>query len=167
MTFALSSPAFADHSLIPARYARDGENISPFLQWDDPPRGTQSYALILEDIDAPRTREPGEMASPFRHWAVFDIPPRHRHLAEGLSSKGGTEALPHATNDFGHTAYDGPDVNPGDPPHTYRFRLFALDVPTLGLERNATAEQVLEAARAHAIGLGEAELTAMYRPSAQ
>jgi Raf kinase inhibitor-like YbhB/YbcL family protein len=150
VTFRLSSPRFRPGDPIPRENARDHDNLSPFLEWTEPPGGTKSFALILEDISAPDR--------PLRMWAVYDIPPKHRHLADGRSSKASTEALPHGVNDFGHAHYDGPDLQLGGPPHIYRFRLFALDVPTIGLSTAPMAGRVLEEARAHA--LGEADLTA-------
>jgi Raf kinase inhibitor-like YbhB/YbcL family protein len=155
LTFALSSPRFRPGQGMPRENARVGDNLSPFLQWSDPPAATESFALVLEDISEPRRA--------LRLWAVYDIPPKHRHLPDGRSSKAGTEVLPHGVNDFGHAAYDGPDPALGDPVHTYRFRLFALDVPTLGFTGVPTAGRVLEEARAHA--LAEAELTATYQRS--
>jgi len=138
MAFELSSPAFDGGQPIPHRHARRGENLSPFLQWSDPPANTQSYVLVMEDPDAP--------SGTFRHWAVYDIPADHRHIPEGRSSKAGREALPPA----------------GDRPHTYRFRLAALDVPSLELDDNPDARKVWEAAREHI--LGETDLTGTYKP---
>ncbi|HTI85682.1 MAG TPA: YbhB/YbcL family Raf kinase inhibitor-like protein [Alphaproteobacteria bacterium] len=150
VSFRLSSARFQPGKPIPHENARSHENLSPFLEWTEPPAGTKSFALILEDISAPERA--------LRMWAVYDIPPKHRHLPDGRSSKAGTEALPHGINDFGHAHYDGPDLRLGGPPHTYRFRLFALDVPTLGLTTAPMAGRVLEEAKAHA--LAEADLTA-------
>jgi hypothetical protein len=112
MTFALRARLSQTERRFRALCARDGDNLSPFLQWEDPPDGTQSYALVVEDLDTPRTAEPSHVASPFRHWAVFDIPPRHRHLAKGRSSKGATEALPQGTNDFGTRDMTGRTQSP-------------------------------------------------------
>ena len=60
MTFGLNSPAFSNGEPIPAKYTADGENLSPPLEWSDPPEGTKSFALIVEDPDAPTCM--------FRHW---------------------------------------------------------------------------------------------------
>lgn len=153
MAFTLSSPAFENGSPIPRRHTRVGENLSPFLQWDDPPPGTQSFALVMEDVDSP--------VPSFRHWVVYDIPAARRHLAEGGSAAATTETLPHATNDFGNARYDGPEPAHGEQPHTYRFRLMALNVPTLGITGAAPpARDVLEKIREHLIA--EAELTGTY-----
>jgi Raf kinase inhibitor-like YbhB/YbcL family protein len=152
MAFTLTSPAFKDGGSIPNRHARRGDNLSPFLEWSDPPPGTQSYMLVLEDADAP--------SQAFRHWAVYDIGGDRRHLAEGRSSKARTEDLPHGFNDFGNLHYDGPDPHSGDRPHTYRFRLAALGIAKLPIGPQPDAAEMWEAARDNI--LGEAELTGTY-----
>lgn len=81
MTFVLSSTAFANGEAIPARYARWGDNVSPPLRWEGAPEGTRSFALILDDPNAPFTI--------FRHWAVYDIPVETSELAEGASTSNG------------------------------------------------------------------------------
>lgn len=151
--FVLRSPAFASGGPIPARFSRAGGNISPQLEWSDPPPGTRSLVLLLDDPDAP--------APAFRHWVVYDLPPERRHLPESSSSKAREESLPHAVNSFGNARYDGPEPPPGDPPHTYRFRLVALGVASLNLDPQPTAAAVWEAAR-HQIR-GEAELTGTFQ----
>lgn len=148
MVFTLSSPAFENGGQIPTRHTRNGENLSPFLQWSDPPPGTKSFVLILEDADAPSQLS--------RHWAVYDIPPGRNHLAEGRSSKAATEDLPHAFNDFGHQHYDGPDPQEAAN-HTFRFRLAALGVESLGFADDVDASRVWEAARDQL--LAETDLT--------
>jgi Raf kinase inhibitor-like YbhB/YbcL family protein len=153
VTFALDSPRFPAGGSIPRQYTLDGDNISPLLRWNDPPKLTRSFALFMEDISAPDRL--------WRHWAVYDIPHEHRHVPDGGSSKLATEALPHGFNDFGHARYDGPDPRPGEPAHTYRFRLLALDVWTLDLPAGPAAGRVLEEARAHTIA--EAELSGTYQ----
>ncbi|GAB1583531.1 YbhB/YbcL family Raf kinase inhibitor-like protein [Phyllobacterium phragmitis] len=152
MAFTLTSPAFENGQPIPERHARRGANLSPFLLWEDPPPGTRSYVLVMEDADAP--------SQTFRHWAVYDIPGDRRQLAEGRSSKARTEDLPHGFNDFGNLHYDGPDPKPGDPPHTYRFRLAALGVDRLEISPEPDALDIWEAARDSM--LAEAELTGTY-----
>ena len=152
MPFELTSPSIENGQTIPDKHTRDDANLSPQLDWTDPPEGTQSYVLVMEDVDAPgRT---------FRHWGIFDIPRDRRHLAPGRSSGARTEDLPHAVNDFGNLHYDGPQPPPGDPPHTYRFRLAALRVPNLPLEPRPSAAEMWDMARGYI--LAEAELTGTY-----
>ena len=152
MTFTLESPAFADGAKIPTRYTREGENLSPPLAWKDPPAGTKSFVLILEDPDAP--------AGIFRHWAVYDIAPERTLIPEGPHSGVKTEPLGLGVNDFGNSFYDGPQPPKGHGPHHYHFHLAALDVARLDLPAKASVGDVWDAARSHL--LGEAELVGIY-----
>jgi hypothetical protein len=74
MPFELTSPAFAHSKRIPAKYTCDGNNISPPLQWSTPPPSAQSFALIVDDPDAP--------AGVWVHWVVFNLPAQTRDLPE-------------------------------------------------------------------------------------
>ena len=47
MEFTLKSPAFENNSLIPEKHTCDGEDISPGLEWFNPPKGTKSFVLIV------------------------------------------------------------------------------------------------------------------------
>ena len=143
MALHVASPAFANGERIPRRYSRSGDNISPPLEWHDAPRNTRSFALVVEDPDAPRVT--------FRHWAVYNVPPAYQGLGEGSGSRQAAGALGMAVNDFGNTGYDGPQPPPGHGPHHYHFRLFALDVPELTLPAHASVKDVLDAAHAHVI----------------
>ncbi|MBP2305237.1 YbhB/YbcL family Raf kinase inhibitor-like protein [Azospirillum melinis] len=152
MPFTLHSPAFANGQTIPPRHTADGDNVSPPLEWSDAPAGTRSYALIVEDPDAP-----GET---FLHWAVYNIAAERDRLPEGTTQGAKTESLGHGINDHGHAHYDGPNPPCGHTAHHYRFRLMALDVDALGLGPKATVDEVRSEAGKHL--LGEAELVGTY-----
>ncbi|MDZ4225151.1 MAG: YbhB/YbcL family Raf kinase inhibitor-like protein [bacterium] len=66
MAFLLASPAFQNESVIPKKFTCDGEYLSPALQWKEAPAGTKSFALIMDDPDAP----PGTWV----HWLIYDLP---------------------------------------------------------------------------------------------
>jgi hypothetical protein len=117
MAFAVNSPAFRNGEKIPAKYTADGENISPPLAWHDAPAGARSFALIVEDPDAPN--------GTFRHWGLCNLPGGRTMLPEGVEQSVKTEPLGHAVNDFGHRRYDGPAPPKGHGPHHYHFRLAA------------------------------------------
>src|SRR5438874_11965395 len=121
MALDLTSTAFQEGQSIPKEYTGDGRNVSPPLQWSDPPTGTRSLALVCEDPDAPR--------GTFTHWAIFNLPAESRELSAGVPAE---PALPNgtaqATNDFGKVGYGGPSPPPGKP-HRYVFKLYALDRP--------------------------------------
>jgi Raf kinase inhibitor-like YbhB/YbcL family protein len=152
MALTLNSPAFAQNQRIPDRFSRDGGNVSPPIEWQGAPAETRSYALIVEDPDAPK--------GTFHHWALYNVPARVQRLAEGAGSRKPDRSTQVAANDFGDRHYDGPQPPPGHGTHHYHFRLFALDVAQLRVPGNASAQDVLEAARAHA--LAEAEIVGTY-----
>jgi Raf kinase inhibitor-like YbhB/YbcL family protein len=137
-TFSLSSPAFDPGAAVPKEYTCDGRDASPALRWENPPEGTRSYALIVDDPDAPD--------GTFTHWVLCDLPASMQSLPEG-ASQAGIEGR----NDFGETGYGGPCPPPGHGTHRYRFRLFALDVDSLGLQNGAERQEVEEAMRGHVL----------------
>jgi Raf kinase inhibitor-like YbhB/YbcL family protein len=137
----LTSDAFQQGQPIPTQYTCDGSNQTPALHWSDPPAGTKSFALVIDDPDAP--------SGTFRHWGVFDIP------AQARSIGGGQRAGIEVSNDFGKPGYGGPCPPKGHGPHNYHFKLFALDTDKLGLSESAKVADVENAARRHAIGEGE------------
>ncbi|MGE5539962.1 MAG: YbhB/YbcL family Raf kinase inhibitor-like protein [Gemmatimonas sp.] len=151
--FTLYSDAFANGEAIPARHARDGDNVSPPLAWENPPARVKSFALIVEDPDAPFTV--------FRHWVVYDIPGDWRALPEGLPDGAESVPLREGVNSFGNDHYDGPMPPPLHGVHHYHFRLIALAVPQLKLSPDATADRLWRNARRHVCG--EAQLIGTYK----
>jgi Raf kinase inhibitor-like YbhB/YbcL family protein len=143
---SLTSDAFRDGQAIPEKYTCDGADQTPALSWGDPPEATKSFALVIDDPDAP--------SGTFSHWGVFDIPPTARSIGGG--KRIGTEV----TNDFGKPGYGGPCPPKGHGPHHYHFKLFALDVPSLGLQADVKVGDVEREAEKHLVALGE--LTGTY-----
>lgn len=125
----LSSAAFSDHTLIPERYARKGENLSPPLTWSGVPDGTAELLLLCEDPDAP--------AGTFVHWLVTGIDPVDGGVDAGQTPTGGTEH----PNGFGEARWGGPQPPVGDDAHRYFFRLYALPSP-VDLPADANADDV-------------------------
>ena len=148
MAFQLTSPAFDTNATIPRRHTCTGEDLSPPFEWDEPPPGTRSFALLCHDPDAP--------GGSFRHWAVFDIPPDWRRLPEGLRPVAApAEGLRQAVNDFGRVGYAGPCPPRGHGTHHYHFRLIALDVERLPIDREPSCRAVDEAGRRNVLGATE------------
>lgn len=147
MTLTVTTSAFRPEGRIPNRFTRDGGNVSPEIEWQNAPPQTRSYALVVEDPDAPR--------GTFRHWAAYDIPADTHRLDEGIGSRQNAPTLHMAMNDFGNTQYDGPQPPPGHGTHHYHFRLFALDVPKLDVPHNCAAADVLRAAQSHVLDEGD------------
>ncbi|MGN6099967.1 MAG: YbhB/YbcL family Raf kinase inhibitor-like protein [Devosia sp.] len=152
MSMSLMSPAFEEGARIPQKYSRDGENLLPPLKWSGAPDETKSFALIIEDPDAPQ--------GTFRHLAMYNIP-ADRTEVEQSADTGTDGAVNFARNDFGNERYDGPEPPRGDRPHHYHFRLAALDLPSLSVPQDAGVEAVWEEARPHVIA--EAELVGTYQ----
>lgn len=147
MTLELKSDAFANGQSIPAKYACTGKNISPALTWSDPPAGTQSFALIVDDPDAPM--------GTWVHWVLYNIKPDRRSLPEDLPMTGKNidpEAVFFGKNSSGNIRYDGP-CPPGGT-HRYYFKLYALDTQ-IGLLPGASKEDILREMEGHILAQGE------------
>lgn len=149
MSFKLTVRAFAEGSEIPARFTCDGEDLSPALRWTGEPSETKSFALIMDDPDAP--------GSTWTHWLVWDIPSDIHALPEGNEHLSYGKSGP---NDFRRRGYGGPCPPEGGGPHRYCFRLFALDTPTLGLSPGAKRSAIDKALGKHA--LAETEYIGSY-----
>jgi Raf kinase inhibitor-like YbhB/YbcL family protein len=147
----LISPAFAAGEPIPARYSCDGEDISPALQWSEPPEGTQSLALIADDPDAP--------VGTWVHWVLYNLPAGSRELPEAvppdLELPDGSR---HGQNSWRRGGYGGPCPPSGT--HRYFFKLYALDT-TLVLAAGAGKQELLQAMEGHLLAQGE--LMGIYR----
>ena len=147
MSLQLTSDAFVNGQSIPAKYTCIGKSISPAFSWNEPPTGTQSFALIVDDPDAPgRT---------YVHWVLFNIPAKTRSLQEDLPITGKNvdpNAIYVGSNSSGATAYQGPCPPSGT--HRYFFKLYALDT-TLSLLPGATKEQILKEMENHILAQTE------------
>ena len=128
MAFTITSPAFADGQPVPTEFTCDGNDAPPPITMADPPKGTKSFAVIMDDPDAPK--------GTFTHWLAYDIP------ADGNTL--------HATagktldNGFGHRGYGGPCPPAGHGSHRYNFTVYAVDVPALDVSGDSRED--LEAA---------------------
>jgi Raf kinase inhibitor-like YbhB/YbcL family protein len=147
MAFMLTSPAFHEGETIPARFTCEGEDVPPPLAWSEAPAGTRSFALVMDDPDAP--------GGTFTHWLLYDIPGSATALVgEGVGT-------PLSTS-FHRPGYGGPCPPPGHGPHRYVFALYALDVDALDLaDRNR--EGLERALRAHTLAV--ARLSGRYQRS--
>lgn len=146
MELQVKSSAFQSGAAIPKQYTGDGKNISPPLQWSAGPSKTKSYALIVDDPDAP--------SKVWVHWVLFNLPPEPHNLDEGIpAEKTLASGAHHGTNDFGKLGYGGPSP-PRGKPHRYMFTVFALDAQ-LELPAGATKAQLLDAMRGHILQQGQ------------
>lgn len=146
MSFALVSPVVEEGQFLPTRHTCDGAGVSPPLEWSTAPRGTQSFALWMEDLDA----------GGFTHWLLFDIAPASHRLEEGSTRVGVS-----GRTDDQRDGYSGPCPPPRAGDHRYRFTLLALDVATLGLASGARRDEAERRSEGHV--LESAVLTVRYR----
>jgi Raf kinase inhibitor-like YbhB/YbcL family protein len=140
--FSLRSPAFSNGENIPVTFTCDGRDVSPPLEWMNSPAGTRSYALVVDDPDAPE--------GTFTHWTLFDIPGQARGLPEGAPEMGVA-----GRNDFEEQGYGGPCPPPRHGDHRYHFRLHALDVDSLRLDEGQPREAIERAMEGHVLGTAE------------
>jgi len=150
MAFELTSSAFQPQAPIPLKYTCQGEDVSPPLRWSDPPREAQSFALIMDDPDAPM--------GTWVHWVLYNLPADARELPESVPPNADLpDSIRHGKNSWEHTGYGGPCPPSGT--HRYFFKLYALDA-MLDLAGGATTEQLLQATEGHA--LAQTELMGRY-----
>jgi hypothetical protein len=142
--FSLSSPDIAEGATIDRKFVFNdfggtGDNVSPQLNWSEPPAGTKSFALFCHDPDAPTG------GAGFWHWLVVDIPASTRALAQGAGAAGDA-GLPAGAkpirNDYGFSHWGGPCPPVGDPPHRYVFTIYALSIEKVEAPEGATASLV-------------------------
>ncbi|MEO6432624.1 MAG: YbhB/YbcL family Raf kinase inhibitor-like protein [Sphingomicrobium sp.] len=149
--FTVMSQAFSDGSVMPAEFTCDGADLSPPLRWVNAPKGTKSFALVMSDPDAPM--------GVFRHWGAFNIPAERRYVKAG-------DGLPNPAyfsqvrNSKDAQQYTGPCPAPGSGPHSYIFKVIALDKATIELSDDTSVGGLEEAIAGRK--LGEATLTLTY-----
>ncbi len=160
--FTLSSPEIKVNATIKDEqvfngFGCSGKNISPALEWKNPPKGSKSFALLVHDPDAPTG------GAGWWHWVVANIPADVNKLEGGAGTADGAR-LPkgaiQVTTDFGSQGWGGPCPPVGDKPHRYNFTLHALKVEKLDLPANANAS--LAGFMINANSIGKTTLTGLY-----
>jgi Raf kinase inhibitor-like YbhB/YbcL family protein len=152
----LTSTAFSANGEIPAAHGCEGADRAPALAWSDAPAGTKSFALIVDDPDAPDPKAP---KTTWVHWVLYNLPATTSALPEGGNGKG---KLPPGTregvNDWKRPGWNGPCPPIGR--HRYFFKLFALDTTLPDLDR-PTKAQLEKAMQGHV--LAKTELVGTYQ----
>lgn len=147
--FKLTAPDFESKGRIALTHVYNGmgctgQNISPALEWANPPAGTKSFAVTMYDPDAPT-------GSGWWHWVMYNIPASTTGLPAGVGSPRGMGLIAgrnapsgsvQGNTDFGTKGYGGPCPPPGDKPHHYHMTVFALKVDKLDVPGSATAAMV-------------------------
>ncbi len=150
-SFQLDSSGFKYGATIPRQFACDGEDVSPHLHWSDPPAGTVTYALVMDDPDAP--------SGTWVHWVIWNIGGGHGVVENFPRTSELPEGARQGRNDFGKIGYNGPCPPPGKT-HRYFFRVYAVDIK-LDLPAGATRAKLDSALKGHI--LAEAEYMGTYR----
>ena len=153
--FTLTSPAFAAGSPIPKKYTCEGDDRSPPLAWAGAPPGTKSFALIVDDPDAPDPQAP---RMTWVHWVLYNLPAATSSVGEGASSGALPAGAIEGGNDFGRLRFGGPCPPVGR--HRYFHKLYALD--TILAADEPLAKPGLEAAMKGHV-LAHAELMGTYQ----
>jgi hypothetical protein len=147
----LTSSAWPDGGVIPAKYTQAGEDISPPLAWSHVPQGVTSFVLIAHDLDAAA----GNGTDDILHWMLWNIPAAATALREGAPD---LAQLPDGTRQISATGpyYRGPGAPAAGPAHHYVFELYAvditIDVPAVGAAPAQTRAAVLAAMAGHVRG---------------
>ena len=155
MSLIIQSGEFENGADIPARYTCQGDDISPPINWEGVPEGSQSLALIVHDPDVPSPDKPVRI---WVHWLLYNMPPATSALAEGMTSSQLPAGTLEGRNDWNRTGYGGPCPPMGR--HRYFFMLYALDMMLDDLH-NPTKDQLEKAMQGHI--LAQAELVGTYQ----
>lgn len=153
--FTVQSSDIRNGSPMPAKqefnsFGCSGANLSPHLQWQNPPAGTKSFAITVYDPDAPT-------GSGWWHWNVVNIPAATLSVASGAVPAGALETR----TDYGQPGFGGACPPAGDTPHRYVHTIWALDIEQLPVDANSSGALVGFMLNQHK--LGKAQLTATYQ----
>jgi Raf kinase inhibitor-like YbhB/YbcL family protein len=160
--FEAASPDFANGKAIPQKFAFNGfgctgSNLSPAINWKNPPEGTKSFAVTVHDPDAKSG------GAGFWHWVVVNVPATVTALEQGAGTADGKrlpEGARQIPSDFGTPPWGGPCPPVGEAPHHYNFTVYALKVDKLDLPPNATAS--LAGFMVNMNALGKAQFSGLY-----
>jgi Raf kinase inhibitor-like YbhB/YbcL family protein len=146
VSLELKSTDFGAGGNIPRQFTCDGADISPALEWNAPPAGTKSFALVADDPDAP--------VGTWVHWVIFDMPGSLRGLPQNVpKSEQLGDGSRQGRNDFRKIGYGGP-CPPAGAAHRYFFKLYALEAK-LNLKPGATKKEVEQAMQGRILAQGE------------
>jgi para-nitrobenzyl esterase len=151
----VTTPGWPDGGDIPFENTAYRGNVFPGLAWTAGPRGTQTYAVIMQDTDAMRNGEP------ILHWTLYNVPASVTKLDPGMAPGAKPEGSAYGPNVRGQEQpYAGPRTPPG-PKHHYHLQVFALDTklaadPAMGFDALITAMRGHVLASGEVVGLGRA-----------
>ena len=137
----LTSSAFTNEGIIPARFTCDAEDINPPLSWQDAPAGVRSFALVVDDPDAP--------LGTWTHWTLWNMPSSANSIGERQIPPGSVEGK----TSFGRSGWGGPCPPSGT--HRYFFRLYALDTTFESLSASTTVSALMNTMKGHVMATAE------------
>ena len=137
----LMSKDLKEGEAIPLDQSSYGASKSPQFSWTGAPKGTKSYALILEDGDANRD------GVPILHWLSYNYPGTLKSVPGGLTPANLPAGAAMGKNIQGKTEYMGPRP-PAGVSHIYHYQILALDT-MLPLKEGATRAEFVAAAKDH------------------
>jgi Raf kinase inhibitor-like YbhB/YbcL family protein len=149
VSLKITSTAFQPGGAIPSKYTCEDLDLSPPLAWSGAPPGTKTFALIVDDPDAPDPAKPQRV---YVHWVLYNIPATTIALPENASKKGLPKGAVQGKNDWGKAEYGGPCPPIGR--HRYFFKLYALDTELTGLS-SPTKGDLERAMNGHVLESGE------------
>lgn len=149
----IASASFANGTTIPSIYTCEGKGVSPPLEWADPPNGTKSFAIIVDDPDSPDPKAP---VRSWVHWVIYDLPASTRALDEAVQTL--PSGAVQGKNDRHQASYA--PFCPVIGQHRYFFKLYALDVVLPASLGAATKDELENAMKGHV--LESAELFGVY-----
>ena len=149
-TLEVTCPAFQDGGLIPIRYTAEAENVSPCIEWEGIPKGTESILIIAEDRDIPMPQIP---LFTWVHWIVYNVPSDTSSIPEAVPVSetlegGGQQGF----TSYRKHGYSGPLPVSGT--HKYYFTLYAVDIKVNLEPRKATKKRILKAIDGHILSKG-------------
>ncbi len=152
--FKLTSKTLKNNDILPNNqvykgYGCEGGNVSPELNWTNPPVNTKSFAIVCHDPDAPK--ENG-----WYHWLVVNIPSDIRSIKEGGKIKGSLETI----TDFKTYGYGGACPPVGHGVHHYNFTVYALDIEKLDISKDAKPKEAEDKILSHAVA--KSTITALF-----
>jgi para-nitrobenzyl esterase len=133
---------------IPLMSTRYGGNFFPGLVWSPAAKDTESFVIIIQDIDESRDGEP------LLQLTLYNIPADATRLNVGMVPEGNPRGSSYGPNDMGNARpYSGPHPPPG-PKHHYHFQVFALN-KVLPSNEAMTYDELLNGMRGHVLASGE------------
>jgi Raf kinase inhibitor-like YbhB/YbcL family protein len=148
----IESKAFPDGGIVPFKHANAGGSIQPDFKIIGAPPETQSFAIILHDIDVAFGG-----AGDVLHWVAWNIPGNTTQIEEGKLPEGSVNGRGMRGN-----AYMGMGAPAGPRYHHYVFEFYALS-KKLDLPPTASRDELLAAMNVQGTVIAKAAYIGRFR----